>query len=62
MKTPIEVLQSAIARSIWVDKYSRFNHNRKPGEVILDMSREDREILKKLRSEDLSKIRPDIAC
>jgi hypothetical protein len=58
-RTPLDALDNAIGRALILDRYSRHNRGTRPGQVILEMPAEDRELLKKLTSEELCKRRVD---
>ena len=56
-RTPIDALENAIGRALILARYSKHNRDTKPGQVILEASAGDRELLKKLASDDVAKLR-----
>jgi len=53
---PIEIFDMLVRRTFLFDKY---HWDKTPGKVITDASPEMRELLKKLKSDDIANIRPD---
>ncbi|MHA1839904.1 MAG: hypothetical protein ACTSYO_08140 [Candidatus Ranarchaeia archaeon] len=56
-QTPIEILQNSIDGALFLDSKRRWP---RPGQYITDVMRPElREILKKLKSDDIANLRPD---
>ena len=57
--TPMETFESLMWGALFLDRYGRGEKGKVPGAVVLEAPAKARELLKELKSEDLSNIRPD---